>query len=324
MLGSGFGLQLFRALLGLQLHVVDEHFRNLAALQEVRQHLVGRVGVHVHLELRAFAHAQLAVAHGGQEVQRFVLVEHVGVNQELVAVRVFAAFPVVDLLDLDLRGGVARECQLVDKRAFLAGQRGHKAVDEDGQAVAAGVDHAVFLQHGQKLGRALHGRVGFLHHVGQRVGRRHLLLARVLSSGGGIFQHGEDGAFHRLAHGFERHVLRLGKRRFDGLGVHGVVAGRAFAQAAQNLRRDDAGVAAGAHERAVGDGLADFGTGSADGQLGQVRNDRLKRQRHVRAGVAVGHGEDVQAVDLVLARAEVLAGGRNGVHQVVAGISVRH
>ena len=80
----------------------------------------------------------------------------------------------------------------------------------------------------------------------------------------------------------------------------------AFAQTAQDLRGDDAGVAARAHERAGGDGLADLGGGSADGQLGQACNDGFQRQRHVRAGVAIGHGEDVETVDLVFARAEVL------------------
>ena len=74
--------------------------------------------MHVHLELRGLADAQFAVAHGCQEVQRLGLVEHVGIHQELVAVGELATLPVVDLLDLDLRSGVARKGQLVDERAF--------------------------------------------------------------------------------------------------------------------------------------------------------------------------------------------------------------
>ena len=323
-LGVLLGLELLGALLGLQLHVVDEHLGNLAALEEVRQHLVGRVGVNVHLELRRLAHAQLAVAHGCQEVQRLGLVEHVGIHQELVAVGELAALPVVDLLDLDLRSGVARKGQLVDERALLAREGGHEAVDEDGKAVATGVHHAVLLQHGKQLGRALHAGIRLLDDVGQRLIGRHLLLAGILGGGSGVLQHGEDGALDGLAHRVERHVLGLCQGRLDGLGANGVEAVGAFAQTAQDLRGDDAGVAARAHERAGGDGLADLGGGSADGQLGQACNDGFQRQRHVRAGVAIGHGEDVETVDLVFARAEVFAGGRDCVDQVVAGIGTRH
>ena len=116
----------------------------------------------------------------------------------------------------------------------------------------------------------------------------------------------------------------MGERGVDALGVHGLVPDAALAQAAQDLRRDDAGVAARAHEGARGDGLADLGAASADGQVRQVLDDGFQRQRHVRARVAVGHGEHVQAVDLVLALAQRLARGSYGVEQVVRGIGFWH
>ena len=104
MLRALLSRKLLVALDALKLHVVDEDFRNLAALQEIMKHLVGRVGVNVHFELGLLANAQLAVAHRRQKVERLVLVEHVGIDEELVAVGVLGALPVVNLLDRDLRG----------------------------------------------------------------------------------------------------------------------------------------------------------------------------------------------------------------------------
>ena len=142
---------------------MDEHLGHLAVIEEVGQHLVGVVGVHVHLELRHLAHAQLAVAHGGQEVQRLLAVEAVGVHEELVAVAELGALPVVHLLDLHLRVRPAGEGQLVDHGARPSQQGGGESVEDDGEAEAAGIHHAVLLQHRQKIGGALHRGVGLGH-----------------------------------------------------------------------------------------------------------------------------------------------------------------
>ena len=80
------------------------------------------------------------------------------------------------------------------------------------------------------------------------------------------------------------------------------------ARPAQQLRQDDAGVAARAHQRAVGHGpqrRRGVVGGGADGVV-----DGLHRQQQVGAGVAVGHRVDVEVVDLVARRGEVLPAGR--------------
>ena len=288
--------------------------------QEPAEHLVGAVGVHVHLEVGVHAHHQVAVAHRGQEVLGLVDVDRVGVDQKLGAVAERRALPVVDLLDLDLWLEPAREGELVAELAGFARQRRHERVEEDRQAETAGVDHVVLLEHRQQLGGALDRGERLLHHVLERLVAAELLLAGVLGGRGAVLEHGEDRALDRLAHRLEGDLDRAAERAVDARGVHLVGLGRALAQAAQDLGGDDAGVAARAHERAGGDGAADLGAVGADGQRRQVVDDRGKRQRHVGAGVAVGNGEHVEAVDLVLALVEHLARGGNGIDDVVDGI----
>ena len=72
-------------------------------------------------------------------------------------------------------------------------------------------------------------------------------------------------------------------------------------EAPEDLAEDHARVAPGAHERPVRDRLADLGH-----RLGrsELLDDRLEGQRHVRAGVAVGHRVDVQPVQRLLVDAE--------------------
>ena len=297
--------KLLVALDALKLHVVDEDFRNLAALQEVMEHLVGRVGVNVHLELGFLANAQLAVAHRGQEIERLILVEHIGIDEEFVAVGVLGALPVVDLLDRDLRSRAGTgKSELVAKGAGLAEQRCGERVSQDGQAEAAGIDHAVLLEHREQVGRTLHRSVAFLDDGLERLVDGELLLARVLDGGGHVLHHREDRALDRLAHRLESDLDRAGERRIDRRSGNLLGLRAALAQTAENLRGDDAGVPARAHESARGDGATDLGYARVRGKLRNVVDDRLQRERHVRAGIAIGNGEHVQAINLFLALAE--------------------
>ena len=307
------GRKLLIALDTLKLHVVDEDFRDLAALQEVMEHLVGCVGVNVHLELGFLANAQLAVAHRGQEIERLILVEHVGIDEEFVAVGVLGALPVVDLLDRNLRGGAGTgERELVAEGAGLAEQRRGERVGQDGQAEAAGIDHAVLLEHRKQVGRALHRGVAFLDDGLERLVDGELLLARVLGGGGHILHHREDRALDRLAHRLESDLDRAGERRIDRRGGNLLGLRAALAQTAENLRGNDAGVPARAHESARGDGATNLGYARVRGKLRNIVDDRLQRKRHVRAGIAIGNGEHVQAINLFLALAELSRCRSNG------------
>ena len=198
-------------------------------IEEVLQHLIGVVGVHVHLELRHLAHAQLAVAHGGEELKRGILVQGIGIHEELVAVAVPGALPVVHLLDLHLGVRPPGEGHLVDHGAGAPEQRRGEGVEEDGEPETAGVHHTMLLEHRQKVGRALHRGVGLGHDGVQGVGQGQFLLSCVFGGGCRIAQHREDRAFHRLAHGLEGHLAGAIEGAGDGLDVELVEALAALA-----------------------------------------------------------------------------------------------
>ena len=63
----------------------------------------------------------------------------------------------------------------------------------------------------------------------------------------------------------------------------------------EELREDDAAVPASTHERAGVEGGCHFGHGRS-GQTPQIVNTALHGEVHIRAGVAVGHGENVEAL----------------------------
>ena len=116
---------------------------------------------------------------------------------------------------------------------------------------------------------------------------------------------GEDRSLDRPEHRF---VGRVGgaPQAGDHIGGRDRLERRErVGEAPEDLREDHARVAAGAHQRAVPDRLAHLLHVGAVG--GQLVDDRLQGERHVRAGVAVGHGVDVEAVQFFLMVAQRVA-----------------
>ena len=93
--------------------------------------------------------------------------------------------------------------------------------------------------------------------------------------------------------------------------------GKPLAQATQDLAGDDAGIATGAHERAMGHGLAQGGSIGIGRKRGNLAGNGLHRERHVGSRVAIGNRKDVQAVDLLLARGELRRGGCDACANIV-------
>ena len=91
------------------------------------------------------------------------------------------------------------------------------------------------------------------------------------------------------------------------LGTDFTVLGELLDEPAQQLGQDDARVAPRPHQGSVGNSPADQLHGGVDVEGIELGDDRLNRQGHVRAGVAVGHGIDIEAVDDLLVRAQKLA-----------------
>ncbi len=138
-----------------------------------------------------------------------------------------------------------------------------------------------------------------------------------MGTGSGVAQDGEDGSFDRLANGVEGDLDSAGECIINGHEIEFVMIGDSFAQAAHDLGGDDAGIAACAHEGALGDRAATLFVGCADGKGRQVIDDHGKRQGHVGAGIAVGNREYVQAVDLIFTSGQRLGRSCDGVDDVV-------
>ena len=270
----------------LHLHVVDKDLVDLTELQHVLEHQVGGVGVHVDLVVGVGTHEQLAVAHGAQELKALILVKgSVGLKEELVAVAELRALPIVVSLDLNATesrvagrtGGIKRGGEILDNGA-AAKRGGNKVLKEDGKAKGAGVDHAVLLQNGQQVGRAGDGLVGLDDDGVERVLGRELLLFALVGLGRDIAQDREDRALDGLADGLEGDLNGATEGEGD-VGRRDGLIGRdeTLGHAAQDLRGDDAGVAAGTHQGAVGDGAGDglhIGIGGKGGKLLGHRGER--------------------------------------------------
>ena len=293
---------------GLHLHVMDKDLIDLTKLQHVLEHQVGGVGVHVNLVIGVSTHEQLAVAHGTQELEALVLVKgSVGLKEELVAVTELRALPVVVGLDLNTTkgrvagraGGIKRGGEILNNGA-AAKSGGNKVLQENSKAKGAGVDHAVLLQNGQQVGRAGDGLVGLDDDGVERVLGRELLLLALVGLGRDIAQHREDRALDGLADGLEGDLDGSAERIGDVGGRNGLIGrNETLGHTAQDLRGDDTGVAAGAHQGTVGDGAGDGLHVGVGGKSGELLGHRGERERHVGAGVTVGHGEDVELIDLL-------------------------
>ena len=110
----------------------------------------------------------------------------------------------------------------------------------------------------------------------------------------------DDGEDRALDRPHDRAVGRLRRRRRAPSASAGAVDGvaaraSAVGEAPQDLGEDHARVAPRAHERAVADGLA--GRGHVGVGAVELGDHRLEGERHVGAGVAVGHRVDVEPVD---------------------------
>jgi hypothetical protein len=90
--------------------------------------------------------------------------------------------------------------------------------------------------------------------------------------------------------------------------------GREMSSSADELAEDDPGVAARAQQRGAGHGVHDLLAPdlvdlALRGQVVELVEHGVQRERHVVPGVAVGDGEHVEVVDLLAARLQLRQGG---------------
>ena len=113
---------------------------------------------------------------------------------------------------------------------------------------------------------------------------------------------GEDRAFDRRRNRLVRQIAALRQRVRELRAADVVAASEGFLRAGEDLRQDHTGVAARTHERSVRRGR---GAVRAPRIGATCRDDGgADRVQHVRAGVAVGDGIHVEAIDVIDLRRE--------------------
>ena len=182
-----------------------------------------------------------------------------------------------------------------------------EAAEEDEEPVPAGVDDAGLLQ-----GRQLGGRVLDRDPAGLLDRREQVLEPESVGHGLRGRRHladdGEHGALDGRLDGAVGGVLALEDRPLEDGGVERVGLTPDVADAAHDLGEDDAGVAARAHERALGDG-GGHGRDVGDLALLELLDHGAHGERHVGAGVPVRDGVHVEVVDVLTLS---LDGGERG------------
>ena len=303
----------------LHLHVLDLGKLERAVFLRLCQGFAGDVRVDVDLEGFVVLADDDAVADGVE----------VGAQRREVNVLVRLAHDIhrvegkCDLAGVEL-GEVGLLADLLRPAIGLGGLDLHAAVDgEHGlehiqPALAACVHDARLLQDGvlvhglrQRLGGRADRRFQDGFAVRAAVGRFH---GRV----GGNAGHGQDRALRRLHHGLVGRLDAAAQGHRQLLARAGLYALQGLGEAAEQQREDDAGIAARAAQHGRSRDIGGLRQRDA-ARLAQIGCRCVQRHAHVRAGVAVGDGEDVQLVDLLFVD---LDGGSGAEDHFLKGRSV--
>ncbi len=171
-------------------------------------------------------------------------------------------------------------------------------LEQPEQALAAGVDDPRLAQDRQQVGRLGDRPLGRQDRSPEDRLDVRVVPGRLESRVGGLPNHGQDRALDRVA---DRRVGQL-RSAGEGLGkigtAHLALALEGLGQTATDLRGDHARVAPGSHQGPQAERGRDLFGRAVHDELGFLEGDPDGGQ-HVRAGIAVGHGEDVELVDLV-------------------------
>ena len=126
-----------------------------------------------------------------------------------------------------------------------------------------------------------------------------MLPDRLLRAGSSQTGNGQNGALCGL-HNSLVGVLHAGLHGGGKALAGGLLCAlEALGDAAEQQRKDDARVAPGAPQQRGGGDVGSLGQRGIFGAL-QICDCVVERHAHIRAGISVGYGEDVQLVDMVL------------------------
>ena len=178
----------------------------------------------------------------------------------------------------------------------LAAQDGERRLEDEDVALASGVDHAGALEDGVEVHRVGQGLLRGLNGAGEH----ELEVAAVLGEFDRAARRhagdGEDGALGGLHHGLVRRVDAGGHRLGEEAGVGRVAPLELLREAAEEQAEYDAGVAARAAQHRARRAVRRRAQ-RVEVALGELRRRGAHGQGHVRARVAVRHGEDVEIVN---------------------------
>jgi hypothetical protein len=179
-----------------------------------------------------------------------------------------------------------------------------RSLEQPVQALPAGIDDPGLAQDREQARRLRDGPFGGLRR--RREDRLDVVVAlgRLDRPGRRLADDGQDRPLDRLRHRAVGGLRPLAQRMGEIQAVEPLLASDRLRHAAEDLAGDDARVAARAHERPEADRGGDPVGGLTGDGLGLVERGP-DRGEHVRPGVAVGDGIDVEAVDLVDMRLQV-------------------
>ena len=273
-------------------HVVDLEARQAAHPSGVTDHDRRLMRVHVDLDRRLIADHQRRLAMPLDFVADLVHRQLLAVDHELGAVTPAGGGRLHGFRPGVLSGGP------LEGRDGLSAHPFEEPFEDQLETEPTSVDNPRLFQDRQLFRCPLHGAGRGLtrraHHLGEVTGFGGLCLGARRRLPG----HRQHGALGRLDHRSIGVLRALPDGSRQTLGIDRALRADPDADSPQNLRKDDARVAPGPHQGAVG------GPPDHDGEIGiielaDVFDGGLEGEQHVGPRVAVRHGKDIEGIDLV-------------------------
>ena len=258
----------------------------------------GVVRVDVHLERSLVADDEERISEWLEHALQGRLVEALPLDDEYRAIAIGRELQ----MDRVEAQSLARDGSI---RNLLAGHAERETARDLHEPRGACVDDTRVAEDVEHLGRALHRVLPAGEHRGEELRRREAPVLLPLPLLGHLANDGEHRSLDRTLDGPVRGIARTPERAAQARSAHVVGAAEHVDESAHDLREDHAGVPPSAHQRRTRDLLRDRLAPLGARRVERL-DDRTQRQNEIRARVAVGHRIDVEVVDPLSVRFEVL------------------
>ena len=189
--------------------------------------------------------------------------------------------------------------------------------EHDRESEAPGIYHACLFEHFEHLGSSLGGIDGLVGGGLDYIVDVSALLGGFGRGFGGFADDSEHCAFYGIWHSPVCHLGCEGQSVSEVASIDCIGVSHCVAQPSEKLGHDESAVATGSEE--CGAGHRGRGRRHVFGRGGlHVGCDAAHGEHHVGAGVAVGHREDVEGVELVLISGNCGESGAREIAQEVA------